>query len=135
MTTDRGRGRPRLTDEQAWWSLRKRAFSHIEEVKRTECQRWVGPPTLHIAGDRGVISPTNFILAELGEDLCWNIVAARTCRTRLCLEPDHWQVLKLEARNPYASWHPHPIPGESPEDRTARELAEKKAKEWTGIRG
>lgn len=114
MTQARKPGRPRLTDEQAWESLRKRVDRHIVELPAgedgTSCLQWAGPPTLEIAGDRGVISPTNFVLAELGKDLHWFTVVDRTCGTRLCLAPEHLHILAYPAYNNFASWTPNPIP-------------------------
>lgn len=135
MTTQRGRGRPSLTDEQAWWSLRKRVLANLEEIYRpgndSNCFIWLGPPTMNIAGKRGVISPANFILADvLDKDLCKHIIQARTCNTRNCLEPNHWIIFELpdEEVNNHASWHLHPTPGLSPEEVGMMKIAEAKAK-------
>ncbi len=121
-----------MTDEEAWWSLRDRAAKCIEEVYvagETEyCWRWFGPATLHIAGDRGVISPTNFVLADIGKDLCWYTVMSRTCTTRNCLQSDHWVIGQYSNRNDGASWHLHPTPGLSPLEEARAKIAAAKAK-------
>lgn len=114
MTTARRPGRPSLTDEEAWKSLRERFYRHVRELPAVEgeepCYEWAGPATLEIAGDRGVISPTNFMLAEIGKSLHWFTVAGRTCTTRLCLNPEHMTIIPFGAVNQYASWTPNPIP-------------------------
>lgn len=114
METARKPGRPRLTDEQAWKSLRKRFEKHLVETPPGDdgepCLQWVGPATLEIAGDRGVISPTNFALAEMGKNLNWFAVVGRNCATRLCMHPDHLEVVAFLDYNAQASWTPNPIP-------------------------
>lgn len=99
-----------MSDDDAWRSARRRFYECVEEVADKECHVWTGPRTIHLAGKRGVISPTNFTLAEMGHDLKWHIVSHRTCDTKSCLWPDHLVVFKLPHENKGASWAPYPVP-------------------------
>ncbi len=108
MTAPRPVGRPVLSDADAWRSARERFNQHAKEVPGKDCYAWGGPRTIHLAGKRGVISPTNFALAEAGHDLKKIVVLQRTCGTRTCLWPEHISVMDMD--NPYASWAPFPVP-------------------------
>lgn len=112
MTTGGKPGRPRLTDDAAWLSVRRRFHAKLKEVKGKDCHVYTGPRVLEFAGERGSISPINFVIAEMGHDLRIEGLSYRSCGTTGCVWPDHLIVAKYAEPRTDASWTPEVLPSQ-----------------------